>query len=322
MYAVQVDSYGDPSKLVLKEVPTPEPGSGEVRIRIEAVGLNYVETYQRRGMYPTPLPFIPGAEFAGWVDAVGEGVVGFRVGDRVATASGSGGYSEYGIAPANYLISVPESISNRQAAAVLLQGMTAHYLALSTYPLKSEDTALVHAAAGGVGQLLTQISKIKGAHIIATVSTAEKAKIASDMGADEVIEYTQQDFEAAVKQITKGIGVEVVYDGVGKTTFSKGLNVLKKCGMMVLYGQASGPVDPIDPQLLNKKGSLFLTRPSLEHYLLSRDEFLWRAEDLFKWISAGELLVNIDQTFSLSEASKAHEYIQARSTRGKVLLIP
>jgi NADPH:quinone reductase len=322
MYAVQIHEYGDPTKLRLEEVPLPEPKPGEVRVKVEAVGLNYLETYQRRGMYPTALPFIPGSEFAGWVDALGEGVKEFQIGERVATAYGTGGYGEYALAPADRLITLPEDISNRQAAALLLQGMTAHYLGLSTFPLKPGFTAIIHAAAGGVGQLLVQIAKSQGADVIATVSTEEKAQIARELGADHVILYSQQDFEAEARRITGEHGVDVVYDGIGQATFSQGLNCLKPRGMMVLYGQASGPVAPIDPQVLNQKGSLFLTRPSLGHYLLSREEFLWRAGDLFRWISTGKMKIRIDKTFNLNEASKAHEYIHARLTKGKVLLIP
>lgn len=322
MDAIRIHEYGDPSKLILEDAPLPTPKAGEVRVKVEAAGLNFIETYQRRGLYPNPLPFTPGAEFAGWVDLVGEGVTDFKPGDRVATASGSGGYAAYALAPANRLAALPDEVSNRQAAAVMLQGMTAHYLALSTYPLKSGVKALVHAAAGGAGQLLVQMAKICQATVIATVSTEEKAQIARELGADAVILYTEQDFESEVVRLTGGVGVDVVYDGVGQATFLKGLNCLKKRGMMVLYGQASGPVEAIDPQILNQKGSLFLTRPTLGHYLLSRDEFLWRTGDLFRWMAGGQLKVRIDRTFPLREASVAHEYIQSRSTKGKVLLIP
>jgi NADPH2:quinone reductase len=322
MDAVRIHEYGDASRLVLEDIPIPEPKAGELRIKIEATGLNYIDTYQRKGLYPIPLPLTLGAEFAGWVDAVGEGVTEFRIGDRVATANGSGGYAEYGLAPASRTVSTPANVSNRQAAAVILQGMTAHYLVFSTFPLKSGETALIHAAAGGAGQLLVQVAKMQGARVIATVSTEEKAAIARESGADEVILYAAQDFEVEVKRLTKGRGVDVVYDGVGQATFAKGLNCLKPRGMMVLYGQASGPVEPLNPQLLNQKGSLFLTRPTLAHYLLSNEEFLWRAGDIFKWLESGELNVRIDRTFPLRDASAAHEYIQARLTKGKVLLIP
>ena len=246
----------------------------------------------------------------------------FQPGDRVGTASGQGGYADFAIAPAARLVHVPESVSLEQAAAVLLQGMTAHYLMLSTYALKPGDTALVHAAAGGVGHLLVQIAKKFGARVIATVSTDEKARLARETGADHVILYSQQDFEAETKRLTGGKGVEVVYDGVGKATFLKGLNCLKPRGLMVLYGQASGPVEPINPQILNQKGSIFLTRPSLGHYLLTRDELLWRAGDLFHWLASGELKVRIDRIFPLEKAGAAQSYMEERGTKGKVLILP
>ena len=322
MYTIRIHEFGEANKLSYEEAPVPEPKAGEVRVRVKATGLNFVETYHRKGLYPNPLPFTPGAEFAGTIDALGEGVTDFKPGDRVGTASGQGGYAEFAIAPATQLVHVPEPISLEQAAAVLLQGMTAHYLTLSTYALKPGDTVLVHAAAGGVGQLLVQIAKKLGARVIATVSTDEKARIAREAGADEVILYSQQDFEAETKRLTGGKGVEVVYDGVGKTTFAKGLNCLKLRGLMVLYGQASGPAEPINPQILNQKGSLFLTRPTLGHYLLTREELLWRAGDLFLWITSGELKVRIDRTFPLKEASAAHSYMEERRTKGKVLILP
>jgi NADPH2:quinone reductase len=292
-----------------------------VRVKVAATGLNFIEIYQRKGYYPNPLPFTLGGEFSGTVDALGEGVSDFRVGDRVGTASGSGGYAEYAIAAASRLVPVPASISLEAAAAVLLQGMTAHYLAFSTYPLKAGDTALVHAAAGGVGLLLVQIAKRCGARVIGTVSTEEKARLARQAGADAIILYTQEDFESETRRLTDGKGVEVVYDSVGKTTFLKGLNVLKPRGYMVLFGQSSGPVDPINPQILNQKGALFLTRPTLGFYTLTRTELLQRANDLFRWMEAGELQVRIDQRFPLKDAATAQTYMEARSTKGKVLLI-
>jgi NADPH2:quinone reductase len=293
-----------------------------VRVKIAAVGLNFVEIYQRNGWYQVARPFTPGAEFAGVVEALGEGVTGFKIGDPVATTNGEGGYAEYALCPAARLLPVPASITLEHAAAVLLQGITAHYLALSTYPLKPGDTALIHAAAGGVGQLLVQIAKKQGATVIATVSTAEKARLAREAGADHVILYTEQDFEAETKRLTGGKGVEVVYDGVGKTTFDKGLNCLKPRGYMVLFGQASGRVDPINPQVLNQKGSLFLTRPSMVHYLLTRDELLQRTNALFGWMAAGELKVRIDRTFPVAQAAAAQTYMEERRTKGKVLLLP
>jgi NADPH2:quinone reductase len=322
MKVIRVHEIGGPGQLQLNETPIPEPQVGEVRVRVAAAGLNFIETYQRSGVYPVLLPFTPGAEFAGTVDVTGAGVTGFQVGDRVATANGSAGYAEYALVPAERLVQVPAAISLEQAAAVMLQGMTAHYLALSTYPLKPGDTALVHAAAGGVGHLLVQIARLRGARVIGTVSTEEKARLAREAGADEVILYSQQDFEAETKRLTGGQGVEVVYDGVGKTTFAKGLNCLKPRGFMVLYGGASGQVEPLNPQLLNQKGSLFLTRPTLGHYLLTRQELLWRAGDLFDWMEAGRLKVRIDRIFSLAEAASAHVYIEERQTKGKVLLVP
>ncbi len=322
MYTIRIREYGSSDKLVFEDAFVPEPKAGEVRVKIAAIGLNFIEVYQRKGLYPNPLPFTPGGEFAGTVDTVGEGVTEFRVGDRVGTASGSGAYASYTIAPVARTVSLPPEISFETAAAVLLQGMTAHYLALSTFALNPGDTALVHAAAGGVGQLLVQIAKMRGARVIATVSTEEKAEIARQLGADDVILYTKADFEAETGRLTDGQGVDVVYDGVGQATFQKGLNCIKPRGMMVLYGQASGPVEPINPQLLNQKGSLFLTRPNLGHYLLRREEVVNRSEDLFRWLTSGELKLKIDQLFPLQAASAAHDYIERRETKGKVLLIP
>lgn len=323
MKAIRIHAYGDASQLHYEEVPVPEPKAGQVRVKVVAIGLNFTEIYSRKGLYPSAsMPFIPGSEFAGVVDAIGEGVQVFKPGDRVATASGVGGYAQYAIAPAEKLAVVPEQITLEQAAAVMLQGMTAHYLALSTYPLKSGQTALVHAAAGGVGQLLVQIARKLGARVIATVSTEEKARIAREAGADEVILYTREDFESETRRLTEGKGVDVVYDSVGKATFEKSLNCLKPRGYMVLFGQSSGPVEPIDPQILNRKGSLFLTRPTLAHYLLTREEFLWRSGDIFDWMGSGQLKVRIDRTFPLAEAAAAQTYMEERQTKGKVLIVP
>lgn len=322
MYAIRVHEYGDASKLVYEQTPIPEPKAGEVRVKVAAVGVNFIEIYQRKGLYPNPLPFSIGAEFAGTVDALGRGVTGLQVGDRVGTAGGQGGFAEYALADASRLVQVPANISLDTAAAVLLQGMTAHYLAFSTYPLNSSKTALVHAGGGGVGQLLVQIAKKCGAQVIATASNDEKAGLASRAGADHVILYTQQDFVTETRRLTGGKGVDVVYDSVGKDTFEKGLSCLKPRGYMVLFGQSSGPVGPIDPQVLNRMGSLFLTRPTLAHYILTRDELLKRSGDLFDWIAAGELKVRIDQTFPLKEAGAAQTYMENRQTRGKVLLKP
>jgi len=322
MKAIEVYAYGSARQLSYEEVPLPEPEAGQVRVKIQATGLNFVEIYERKGLNKIDLPFRPGAEFAGTIDAIGRDVTGFEIGERVATARGKGGYAEYAIAPAGQLVPVPIETSLEQAAALMLQGMTAHYLSRSTYPLKTGDIALVHAAAGGVGQLLTQIAKKFGAYVIATTSTEEKAEIARNAGADEVILYMQEDFESAIQRLTKGRGVDVVYDGVGKTTFTKGLNCLIPRGMMVLYGQASGPVEAVNPQVLKQKGSLFLTRPSLSHYLLTRQEILQRSSDLFKWLAGGEIVLKVDRSFPLAEADEAQRYMEARQTKGKVLLIP
>jgi NADPH:quinone reductase len=320
--AIRVHEFGEANQLTLEDQPIPEPKMGQALVKVRAAGLNFIEIYQRKGLYPQPRPFTLGGEFSGVVEAVGSGVTDINIGDRVATASGSGAYAEYALAPADRLVQVPEKISLDLAAAVMLQGLTAHYLALSTYPLKEGESALVHAAAGGVGQLLVQISKKLGAKVFATTSSEEKAKLAKDAGADEVILYSKEDFDVEVKRLTGGSGVDVVYDSVGKATFSKSLDCLKPRGYLVLFGQASGPVDPINPQILNQKGSLYLTRPSLVHYLQSRDEFLWRTGDLFHWIAAGELKVRIDKTFPLEDAAAAQSYMEERNTKGKVLLIP
>jgi NADPH2:quinone reductase len=322
MKAILVHEYGDASKLSYEEVPMPEPKAGEVRVKVSAIGLNFADIYARRGWYPSQRPFIPGNEFAGTVDAVGDGVTEFKAGDRVGTGSGSGAYAGYALAPAARTAALSEQVSFEQAAALLLQGLTAHYLAVSTYALKPGDTALVHSAAGGVGQLLVQIAKKRGARVIGTVSTEAKARLAREAGADEVILYSQQDFEAEVKRLTGGKGVDVVYDGAGKDTFEKGLNCLKPRGLMALYGQASGRVEPIDPQILNRKGSLYLTRPTLAHFLQTREEFLGRANDLFSWAADESLRVRVDRTFPLAQAAAAQTYMEERRTMGKVLLVP
>jgi NADPH2:quinone reductase len=322
MRAIRVHTVGGPEVLQYEDIAIPEPQAGEVRVKIEAAGINYIDTYQRSGLYKVALPFTPGQEAAGVVDAVGAGVTEVQVGDRVAYAGALGAYAEYAIAPAWRVVRVPPEVELQQAAAVMLQGMTAHYLACDTFPLKPGDTALVHAAAGGVGLLLTQIAKMRGARVIGTVSTQDKAALAKQMGADEVILYTETDFEVAVKQLTDGKGVDVVYDSVGKTTFDKSLNCLRPRGYLVLFGQSSGPVPPFDPQVLNAKGSLFLTRPTLAHYTLTRDELLHRANDLFAWIQVGKLHVRIDCTFPLADAAEAHRTLQSRVTKGKILLLP
>jgi len=322
MKAIRVYEYGEVDKLTYEEVSVPEPRPGEVRVQVKAIGLNFADIYQRRGWYPGQLPFTPGTEFAGIVDKLGQGVTEFKIGDRVGTASGREAYGEFAVAQVMRVAKLPDGVSFDQAAAFLEQGLTAHYLATSTYPLKPGDTALIQAAAGGVGQLLVQIAKMRGARVIATVSTEAKARLARECGADEVILYSQVDFEAEVKRLTAGLGVEVVYDSVGKDTFEKSLNCLKPRGMMVLYGQSSGRVEPMDPQILNRKGSLYLTRPAMGHYLQTREESLGRANDLFQWVADGTLRVRIDQTFPLAQAAAAHTYMQERRTMGKVLIIP
>jgi len=320
--AIRVHRHGGPEALHYEEAPLPEPDRGEARVKIEAAGVNFIDVYHRNGVYPGQLPITPGMEGAGVVDAMGPGVSELKPGDRVAYAMYQGSYAEYAVVPAWRLVPIPDGVDTRSAAAVMLQGMTAHYLSHTTYPLRPGDTALVHAAAGGVGLLLVQLAKRRGARVIGTVSTGEKARLARQVGADEVILYTQTDFEAETKRLTDGAGVNVVYDAVGVTTFDKSLNCLNPRGYMVLYGASSGPVSPLDPQVLNAKGSLFLTRPSLGHYVADRAELLSRAGDLFEWMVVGELQVRIDQTFSLSEAAEAHRYLEARKTQGKLLLIP
>jgi NADPH2:quinone reductase len=322
MKAVRVHQFGGPEALSYDEISLPEPGPGEARVKIEAAGVNFIDIYQRTGQYRGQLPLTLGMEAAGVVDAVGPGVSDVKPGDRVAYAMQQGSYAGYAAVPAWKLVPVPDDVDLWQAAAVMLQGMTAHYLTHSTYPLQPGDTALVHAAAGGVGLLLVQLAKRRGTRVIGTVSTEEKARLAREAGADEVILYTRTDFETEVKRLTDGKGVNVVYDSVGKTTFDKSLNCLRPRGYMVLYGQSSGVVPPFDPQVLNAKGSLFLTRPSLGHYVADRTELLGRADDLLRWMAAGELSVRVDQTFPLAETAAAHRYMEGRQTKGKVLLIP
>jgi NADPH2:quinone reductase len=322
MKAIQVYEYGGPEVLGYEDVPTPDPGQGEVRVRVGAAGLNFIDVYHRLGRYPLPLPFTPGMEGAGVIDALGPGVEGLQVGQRVAYAMKRGSYAEYDLLPAWKAVPLPDEVSLEEAAAVMLQGMTAHYLTHSTYPLQVGETALVHAAAGGTGSLLVQMAKICGARVIGTCSTEEKAALARGDGADEVILYMEVDFEQAVKELTGGRGVDVVYDSVGYETFDSSLNCLRPRGMMVLFGASSGPVAPQDPQILNQKGSLYLTRPSLGYYLADRAEILTRAGDIFRWLADGELQVRIDQKYPLAEAAEAHSYIEGRQTKGKVLLIP
>lgn len=321
MKAIRVHKYGGPEVLTIEEVSVPEPKTGETRVKIEAIGVNYIDIYQRTGLYPLKTPFTLGTEGAGIVDAVGPDVTEVKKGDRVGYAMIPGSYAEYAIVPAARLVPIPPSIDARLAAALMLQGMTAHYLTHSTYPLKKGETALVHAAAGGVGLLLIQIANQLGATVIGTVSTEAKAKLAKEMGADHLILYTQSDFLAEVKKLTDGRGVNVVYDSVGQTTFDKSLDCLRPRGYLVLFGQSSGPVPPFDPGKLAAKGSLFLTRPSLAHYTLERSELLQRANDVFNWTATGKLKVRLDKTFSLAEAAEAHRQLEGRETTGKVILL-
>jgi len=322
MKAVRVHQYGGPEALKYEQVPLPEPGEGEARVKIEVIGANFIDIYHRLGRYKGSLPLTIGQEAAGRVDAVGLGVKDLKPGDRVVYASVQGAYAEFAVAPAWRLVGVPDAIDLQSATAAMIQGMTAHYLTHDTYPLKQGDTALVHAAGGGTGQLLVQMAKRRGARVIGTVSTEEKAAAARQAGADEIILYTETDFEAQVKRLTDNAGVDVVYDSVGMETFDKSLNCLKRRGCMVLYGQASGPVPPMDPQTLNAKGSLYLTRPFLQHYTADRAELLARVNEIFNWIAIGELKLRIDKTFSLAEAPEAHRYLEGRNTKGKVLLLP
>ncbi len=306
----------------LEEVARPEPKAGEAVVKIEAAGLNYIDVYHRTGAYKGSYPLTLGVEGAGTVASVGPGVTDVRVGDRVASVGLAGSYAEYAAAPADKLVTLPDGVGFPQAAAAMLQGMTAQYLAVSTYPLKSGDACLVQAGAGGAGQLLCQVAKIRGAFVIATAGGPAKTAIAAKAGADEVIDYTAQDFEAEVKRITGGKGVQVVYDSVGKTTFEKGLNCLARRGMMVLFGQSSGAVGPIDPQVLNQKGSIYLTRPSLFHYIELREELLERSGQVLRWIRDGALRLSIFREMPLAQAADAHRLLEARQTAGKVLLIP
>lgn len=322
MRAVRVHELGGPEVLRVDDIEVPEPGPGEIRVRIEAAGVNFIDTYHREGKYPLELPATIGGEGGGVVDAVGADVPALSEGDRVAFAGPRGAYAEMAVVPAGAVVPLPDDVEVRTAAAALLQGMTAHYLVHDTYPVGAGDTVLVHAAAGGAGHLLTQICKLLGARVIATCGTQEKADLVRGFGADEVVVYTEEDFTEAVARFTDGRGVDVVFDGVGKATFLDGLTCLRRRGMMVLYGQSSGEVDPLDPQELNRKGSLFLTRPNLAHYVAERDELERRASDLFGWIANGTIEVRIDRTFPLEEAAEAHRYLEGRKTRGKVLLIP
>jgi NADPH:quinone reductase len=322
MKAIQMTRHGGPEVLDLKDLSRPDPGPGEVLVNVEAVGVNFIDIYRREGAYKVALPHVPGTEAAGTVAAVGEGVSTLRPGDRVAGAAFVGAYAEVAVAPAAQLVRVPDGVSSEQAAAVMLQGMTAHYLAHSTYALKEGDTCLVHAAAGGVGLLLIQLAKRAGARVIGTVSTADKEALARAAGADEIVRYTETDFVSVVAELTGGEGVEVVYDSVGKTTFAGSLDCLKPRGLLALFGQSSGAVPPFDLQVLNAKGSLFVTRPSLGHYTRTPDELAWRAGEVLEGVASGALSVRIDSSLPLAEAAEAHRRLGSRETSGKVLLLP
>jgi NADPH2:quinone reductase len=322
MKAVRIHEFGGPEVMRYEDVPTPTPGPGQVLVRLAAAGLNYIDVYQRTGLYPNKLPYTLGLEGSGTVADLGPNVSGFKEGDAVAYTGVPGSYAEAVLVPAVSLVRMPGNVDVKVGAAAMLQGMTAHYLAYTTYPLKSGDACLVHAAAGGVGLLLVQMAKQCGARVFGTVSTQEKAALAREAGADAVILYTQQDFEAEVKRLTDGKGVQVVYDSVGKDTFDKSLNCLAPLGYMVLYGQSSGSVPPFDPAILNAKGSLFLTRPSLFHYTADRASLEKRAGEVLGWVASGQLKLRMEHTFPLAKVAEAHQSLEGRKTTGKVLLIP
>ncbi len=322
MKAIQIRATGGPEVLELAELPIPVPGPGQVLIRIEAIGVNFIEIYFRKGTYKAALPLTPGTEAAGTIEELGSGVNGFKIGDMVASVAVLGSYAEYALVPAAQLVKVPAGLSPEKAAAAMLQGMTAHYLAYSTYPLKEGETALVHAGAGGVGLLLTQMAARIGARVITTVSSEAKAELSREAGASDTILYTEQDFEAEVKRLTHGKGVDVVYDSVGKTTFEKSLNCLRPRGLLALFGGSSGPVPPFDLIQLSGKGSLYVTRPTLWHYVATRSELEWRAGEVLNWAASGELKLRTEHVYSLTEASQAQTDMEARKTTGKILLEP
>lgn len=322
MNAIRIHEHGGPEVLQHEEIDAPEPGAGQVLVNVEAAGLNYIDTYHRTGLYPVDLPLTLGLEGAGTVEAVGPDVSGISAGDRVAWAGCPGSYADKIAAPADKVVPVPDGVSSEQAAASMLQGMTVHYLTHSTYPLKEGDTALVHAAAGGVGLIMVQVAKMRGARVIGTCGTEEKAALARDAGADEVIVYTEEDFEAETRKLTDGAGVDVAYDSVGKATWEKSMNCLKPRGYLVLFGNASGAVPPVDPLMLSQKGSLFMTRPTLASYTLTREELLGRANDILGWVASGELNIRIDRTVPLADAADAHRALESRATKGKVLIQP
>ncbi|MDR7303396.1 quinone oxidoreductase family protein [Haloactinomyces albus] len=322
MRAIRVQANGGPEVLEAAEIEDPTPAAQQVLVDVAACGVNFIDTYQRSGVYEVPLPFTPGSEGAGTVREVGAGVTGLAPGDRVAWAMVPAGYAERAVVPVSKVVRVPEGIDNRTAAAMMLQGMTAHYLVSSTYPVRTGDTALVHAAAGGMGLLLTQLIKARGGNVIGTVSTAAKERLAREAGADEIIRYTEADVAEQVRSLTDDRGVDVAYDGVGKDTFEASLNSLRPRGMFALFGAASGPVPPVDPQRLNSAGSVFLTRPTLAHHILTREELDWRAGEIFDAVTRKDLAIRVGGTYPLAEAARAHEDLESRRTTGKLLLEP
>jgi NADPH:quinone reductase len=322
MKAIRVHETGGADVLRYEDVPDPAPQAGEILVRIAAIGINFIDVYRRTGLYPMSLPFIPGQEAAGTVTALGKGVTALAVGDHVVYEGVVGAYAELQAVPAAKAVKIPGDVKMDTAAAIMLQGMTAHYLTTSTYPLTPGSTCLVHAAAGGTGGLLVQVAKRRGARVIGTVSTLEKAQIARGDGADETINYTTEDVVDRVKHFTNGRGVDVVYDSVGRTTFDASLDCLRPRGYLVLFGASSGPVPPFDPQILNRKGSLYLTRPTLAHYTATREEMVGRVDDLLAWLRAGQLTVRIAKEFPLREAADAHRALESRRFAGKLLLIP
>ena len=321
MRIIQVKEHGGPEKMEIADVPKPAPGPHQALVKIAASGVNFIDVYFRTGYYKAELPITLGNEGAGTVESVGPEVTEVAPGDRVAYAMARGSYAEYAVVPSAQLVKIPAGVDFQQAAAAMLQGMTAHYLTHSTFPLKQGDTCLVHAAAGGVGLLLVQMARRIGARVFGTVSTEAKAQLARGAGAQEIILYTEQDFEAEVRRLTGGRGVDVVYDSVGATTFAKSLGCLRPRGLLALFGQSSGPVPPFDPNILNGKGSLFLTRPSLAHHCLTRDELLWRAGDVLGWVASGDLKLRVEHAYQLAEAAQAHRDLESRKTSGKLLLL-
>lgn len=322
MKAIRVEKVGGPEVLQLRDVPEPEPGKGQVRIKLEAIGLNFIDVYHRTGLYPLPLPFIPGGEGAGIVDEIGPDVSEVKKGDRVAYAAGAASYAQDVVMPSWKLVKLPEWLSTQDAAALMLQGLTVHYLLRSTYEVKKGDPILVHAAAGGVGLLMVQAAKHLGAFVIGTCSTEEKAQTVRDAGADEVILYTKHNFLEETKNIMRGVGVAAVYDSVGQATYERSLDCLRPRGILVLFGQSSGPVTSFNPSILAQKGSLYLTRPTLAHYMLTREELMQRTSELFDWIQSGVVKIRIDSTFPLAKVADAHRKLESRASSGKILLIP